>query len=339
MPVTPACEQPPRHTSPARRSSAVWSGGCSRGDSPGRPELSAVGRCNHEATAVFPPQTVRDGALMQLGLPQSTQWIIPFDAAGSPTAGSAASRLCPATGSRSPGSVHSPPCAPRSCSCGFPAAGGRCSGGGSSALLRRAKCPLPAGHGRHATKPLPAAAAAPTALVPHRHGASAPTPPPAAPRSPPGPSPQPEAGLPFPGSPLPGCRVFIQSPGSRQRNKLRSEQRPGLMETAQLWLLKEQLASKRRLSPVKDMHLSFVCRLKIMRLAPPHKEVFTLEKKYCVPCWLEKQCECTEHEAGSQGLGYAAPPAPGQSQRVALGKLLLLPALVPSGEITSPGPW
>lgn len=58
---------------------------------------------------MFPPQTVRDEALTQLGLPRCTQRFVPFDAAGSPTAGSAGSRLCPATGSRSPGSVHSPP--------------------------------------------------------------------------------------------------------------------------------------------------------------------------------------------------------------------------------------
>lgn len=44
-------------------------------------------------------------------------------------------------------------------------------------------------------------------------------------------------------------RVFIPRPGSRERNKPRSEQRPGPTSPAQLWLLKEQLSRARRWCP------------------------------------------------------------------------------------------
>lgn len=92
------------------------------------------------------------------------------------------------------------------------------------------------------------------------------------PRTPPGPSPPP-----FPGSPLPGSCVFMQSPGSRQRNKLRSEQRARRDGSAAA--PGGAARSARPLSPVKGTHLSFVCHLKIMRPAPPDKEVFALGKK------------------------------------------------------------
>lgn len=97
------------------------------------------------------------------------------------------------------------------------------------------------------------------------------------PRTPPGPSPPP-----FPGSPLPGSCVFMQSPGSRQRNKLRSEQRARRDGSAAA--PGGAARSARPLSPVKGTHLSFVCHLKIMRPAPPDKEVFTLGKKKSIVC-------------------------------------------------------
>lgn len=100
----------------------------------------------------------------------------------------------------------------------------------------------------------------------------------------PGPSPQLEAGLPFPGSPLPGRCVFIPRPGSQERNKPRSEQRPGPIPMAQLRRLKEQLALKRCLCPVKDTHLSCVCQLKIKHPAP-------LMRKYLL--WEKKKVLCT----------------------------------------------
>lgn len=93
--------------------------------------------------------------------------------------------------------------------------------------------------------------------------------------TPPGPS-----LLPFPGSPLPGSCVFMQSPGSWQRNKLRSEQRAHRDGSAVA--AGGAACSARPLSPVKGTHLSFVCHLKIMRSAPPDKEVFTLGRKSIV---------------------------------------------------------
>lgn len=93
--------------------------------------------------------------------------------------------------------------------------------------------------------------------------------------TPPGSSP-----LPFPGLPLPGSCVFMQSPGSRQRNKLRSEQRAHRDGSAAA--AGGAACSARPLSPVKGTHLSFVCHLKIMHSAPSDKEVFTLGRKSIV---------------------------------------------------------
>lgn len=95
----------------------------------------------------------------------------------------------------------------------------------------------------------------------------------------PGPSPQLEAGLPFPGSLLPGHSVFVLRPGSQERNKPRSEQRPGPIPMARLRQLKERLALKRRLCPMKDTHLSCVCKLKIKNPAPLMRKYLLWEKK------------------------------------------------------------
>lgn len=95
----------------------------------------------------------------------------------------------------------------------------------------------------------------------------------------PGPSPQLAAGLPFPGLPLPGHSVFILRPGSQERNKPRSEQRPGPIPKARPRWLKERLTLKRRLCPVKDTHLSCVCQLKIKNPAPLMRKYLLWEKK------------------------------------------------------------
>lgn len=140
--------------------------------------------------------------------------------------------------------------------------------------------------------------------------------------SPPGPSPQLEAGLPFPGSPLPGHRVFIPRPGSRERNKPRSEQRPGPISTTQLWLLKEQLVRKRRLSPT-ERHTPQLC-LPSKNNAPgsTSQGIIYLGEKKKVLCTVLGRETMRMHpvQAGGRGLGHAGPPAPGLSQRVALGK-------------------
>lgn len=102
--------------------------------------------------------------------------------------------------------------------------------------------------------------------------------------SPPEPSRQLEAGLPFPGSPLPGCCVFIPRPGSWERNKPRSEQRPGPISTVQLQLLKKQLACKRRLSPA-IRHTPQLCLLsKNNAPGSPSQGSIYFEKKKKVLC-------------------------------------------------------